>query len=181
VRYEPTDWITPRIRMQDVMCKCDNPDCSGKHLDPMERPRTVLMLGLAAALLHDYNFTITSCMRCEYHNMAVGGAEHSAHAHNCAIDIVSERWDDLALDAELQGVWSAIIVNPKKKMVHLDLHPSDRITRGHCDDAGCYHTVPFNRRHGSPLKKIVEWNLDEEDEPPPYVNAALQRGGTDGI
>ncbi len=180
MNYENDQWVAPRIRMADVKCKCSDPNCDGKHLDPQVRPRTTLMLGLAGVLLRDYNFTITSCMRCKGHNLDVGGAKDSAHIHNCAIDIVSEQWADIALDAELSGVWSAIIVNPDKKLVHLDLHPSDRVTRG-CVKAGRYCTVPYNRRYGSPLIEITDWNLDEPDEVPSYINAAMQRQGTDGV
>ena len=178
MNYQDDEWVGPRIRMADVKCHCADPLCSGKRLDPMIRPRTVLMLRLAGLLLRDYDFMVTSCMRCPEHNASVGGAEDSAHVHNCAIDIVSDRWQDVALDAEGQACWSAIIVDPEKKLVHLDLHPSDRVTRG-CVINGRYQTVPWNRRHGSPLSKIVEWNLDETCEVPGYVNAALQRAVID--
>ena len=180
MNYQDTAWITHRIRMTDVKCKCSDKGCSGKHLDPQARPRTVLMLKLAGVLLRDYDFKLTSVMRCAAHNKAVGGAPDSAHLHNCAIDIVSERWRDVALDAELQGVWSAIIVNPAKKLVHLDLHPSDRVTRG-CVVAGRYCTVPYSRRYGSPLTPVLAWNLDETAECPGYVNAHYQRSTPDGV
>jgi len=175
-----TDWVASRIRMTDVKCKCSDAACTGKRLDPQVRPRTALMLGLAGVLLRDYDFKVTSCMRCEAHNKAVGGAPDSAHIHNVAIDIVSERWADIALDAELQGVWSAIIVDPYKKLVHLDIHPSDRVTRGSVLE-GHYRTVPYSRRYGSPLAQVTAWNLDETAECPAYVNAWLERSTTDGV
>ena len=178
--YRDDQWIAPRIRMADVKCRCKDDSCDGKHLDPQVRPRTVLMLELAGVLLRDYDFKLTSVMRCPEHNRAVGGAIDSAHIHNCAVDVVSERWADIALDAELQGVWSAIIVNPVQKQIHLDIHPSDRVTRG-CVIAGRYCTVPYSRRYGSPLKPVYEWNLDEDTECPMYVNAHYQRQTTDGI
>lgn len=180
MNYRDDQWITSRIRMADVKCHCDDPTCSGKHLDPRVRPRTVLMLKLAGVLLRDYDFKLTSVMRCPAHNKAVGGAPDSAHIHNCAVDIVSERWSDIALDAELQGVWSAIIVNPVKKLVHLDLHPSDRVTRG-CVIAGRYCTAKHNRRYGGPLIPVTDWNLDETRECPAYVNARYQRSDTDSV
>jgi hypothetical protein len=138
------------------------------------------MLKLAGVLLRDYDFKLTSVMRCKAHNKAVGGAPDSAHLHNCAVDVVSERWRDIALDAELQGVWSAIIVNPVQKQIHLDLHPSDRVTRG-CVIAGRYCTANYSRRYGSPLTPVLAWNIDEDREPPGYVNAHYQRATTDGL
>ena len=188
-------YAAPRIRVERVKCKCDSPDCSGKLYDPIKRPRTALMLRYAGELLkeyencYDHSWHITSCQRCEYHNMAVGGAENSGHVHNVAIDIVTDGPVlDLVLLAEQQGVWSSIIWNLKTGQVHLDLHPDDKVRRGHVDSAGVYRVRVLGDRHGSPLRPayalsttVYAWNLDEEDDCPPYINAALQRSGTDGI
>ena len=182
MRYEEHDWVASVIRLGQVLCKCDDPACDGKHLDPKARPRTQKMLSLAGSLLkeyercYDHGWRITSCQRCVAHNKAVGGSPDSAHIHNCAIDIVTKGpIMDLVLLAEQQGCWSQINWSLEREQIHLDLHPDDKVRRGYRDVAGVYRVRAMGTRYESPLLKIVDWNVDETREPPGYVNAYLQR------
>ena len=182
--YRPTDVIAPRIRMADVQCHCSDPACPGKQFDPKIRPRTALMLELAGELLRGYplNVTVTSVQRCPAHNQKVGGSPNSAHVHNCGIDIVTDGpVMDLVLAAEQQGVWSQIHWNLAKCQIHLDLHPDDKVRRGYKDATGVYRVQCLGRRDGSPLRTVYAWNLDEADEPPTYITAAIQRSVPDGV
>ena len=188
MRYKEHDWAAPRIRMGQVACHCDDATCDGKHLDPETRPRTQLMLNFAGALLkeyelcYDHGWRISSCQRCEAHNKAVGGSPDSAHLHNVAIDIVTKGpVMDLVLLAEQQGCWSQINWSLERSQLHLDLHPDDFVRRGHLDSQGVYRVRKMGTRYGSPLVVVTAWNLDEECEPPAYVNGELQRSSTDSV
>ena len=186
--YGEHDYVAPRIRMERVACHCKDQTCSGKLLDSQVRPRTQKVLSYAGALLkeyehlYDHGWRITSCQRCEAHNKAVGGAPDSSHIHNCAIDLVTTGpIMDLVLLAEQQSCWSSIIWSVEKKQLHLDMHPDDKVRRGHKDAAGTYRVRAMGTRYGSPLTSVYDWNLDEERDPPAYVNASLQRSGTGGV
>jgi len=63
----------------------------------------------------------------------------------------------------------------EREQLHLDIHPDDKVRRGYRDVAGVYRVRAMGTRYGSPLLEIVAWNVDEEREPPSYVNAYLQR------
>jgi len=174
--------------MDRVACHCTNPACDGKFLDPQIRPRTQRMLKLAGELLqryeliYDHPYRITSCQRCVAYNKTVGGSRNSAHIHNVAIDIATEGPVlDLVVLAEEQCVWSQINWCLETGQIHLDLHPDDKVRRGHKDAAGVYRVRAMGTRYGSPLKPVFEWNIDEETECPKYVNAHYQRASTDGL
>lgn len=182
MNYQEHEFVAPRIRMERVACHCSNPTCDGKHLDPQARPRTQRMLKLAGELLqryellYDHSYRITSCQRCEAHNRAVGGSKNSAHLHNVAIDIATTGpVMDLVILAEEQCVWSQINWCLETNQIHLDLHPDDKVRRGHKDKAGVYRVRVMGTRYGSPLKPVFEYNLDEETECPMYINAYYQR------
>ena len=184
MRYDIDEYAAARIRMERVACHCDDPFCSGKHLDPVIRPRTQRMLTLAGELLrtyellYDHSYRITSCQRCEAHNKAVGGSKNSAHIHNVAIDLATVGpVMDLVILAEEQCVWSQINFCLETGQLHLDLHPDDKVRRGHKDAAGVYRVRAMGTRFGSPLKPVFEYNLDEETECPMYINAGFQRRG----
>ena len=188
MNYGEHEYVAPRIRMERVACKCSNPACKGKFLDPKIRPRTQKMLWLAGELiaryemLYDHSWKITSVQRCEAHNKAEGGSPDSAHIHNCAIDIVvGGPVMDLVILAEEQCAWSQINWCVETKQLHLDIHSDDKVRRGYRDAAGTYRVRAMGTRYGSPLKPIFDWNLDEEHDPPAYVNAALQRSVPDGV
>lgn len=182
MRHEEHDWVAPRIRMDRVACHCDDPACTGKHLDPQVRPRTQRMLRLAGELLqryellYDHGYRITSCQRCEEHNRAVHGSANSAHIHNVAIDIATNGpVMDLVMLAEEQCAWSQIHWCLETNQIHLDLHCDDKVRRGHKDAAGVYRVRVMGTRYGSPLKPVFEYNLDEDTECPAYINGHLQR------
>ncbi len=188
MRYETDDYVAARIRMDRVICHCDDPFCTGKHLDPQIRPRTQRMLTLAGELLrgyelcYDHSYRITSCQRCEAHNKAVGGSANSAHIHNVAIDLATEGpVMDMVLLAEDQCVWSQINWCLETGQIHLDLHPDDNVRRGHKDSAGVYRVRVMGTRFGSPLKPVFEWNIDEDTDCPAYISGHYQRSVIDGI
>ena len=68
-----------------------------------------------------------------------------------------------------------------QRKVHLDMHPDDKVRRGHKDAAGTYRVRVMGTRYGSPLTPVHDWNLDETREPPAYINADLQRSSADGV
>ena len=175
------DWVAPRIRARDIICKCGDV-CTHKTYDPLMHPRTRELLRRVGVLLSegDYNFTITSGFRCPSHNIVSGGATDSAHVHRCALDV--DFYDpgmsyDFYLAAERTGFFSGLILYPHMNMCHVDVHPNDRVARGHSYGKGESHVLRLGNRWGSPLRVFDFWNIDEKGEPPAYIVDAEERRG----
>jgi len=110
--------------------------------------------------------------------MAVGGAADSAHIHRVALDIKTEAAPyELALLAEAQGWYSGLLVYPWG--IHLDLHPNDRVVRGHSYGPKDNRFITFGKRKALRMPDIHAWNLDEKDKPPTYVAESLMREKVD--
>lgn len=177
------DWVAPRIRARDIVCRCDDA-CTHKKYDPIAHPRTRELLRRVGALLsdNDYSASISSGFRCPAHNTAVGGSSHSAHMHRCALDIKLHdpgMCFDFALAAEAMNWFSGILVYVHWNMVHVDVHPNDRVVRGHTMGDGGQHFLRYGNRWRSPLTILTAWNIDEPDEPPAYVAESLMRERVD--
>ena len=177
MRFKPDDWVAPGLRMNMLACKCDDPDCTHKTLDELVHRRSLLFFRAVGELLdaHVGWVKVTSALRCPAHNRKVGGATDSAHVHRLAIDIVPENSiQRLFHAAEAQNFYSAIIAYPEKNMMHLDVHSSDRVVRGHISSTGS-HLWRAGVRQGSGLDPVFEFNLDETDQAPDYVARAMER------
>jgi len=174
MRFAPSDWIAPHIRMEMLACKCGRA-CGYKDLDDVAHRRSLLFFRRVGELLRDYDrgFKISSALRCPTHNAEQGGAPNSAHIYKVAVDIHPEDGPNgLALAAEATGWFSAVIVYPWG--IHLDIHPDDRVTRGHSYGKREYHTWPYGNRKGL-LPTIYEWNLDYEIQKPEWLVEADTR------
>lgn len=177
-------FVAPRIRARDIICRCDDPACTHKRYDPLEHPRTRELIKRTGALLSrgDYNFSISSGFRCPAHNAAVGGSANSAHVHRCALDIKFHDPAmslDFALRCEAANWFSGILVYVHWNMLHVDVHPNDRVVRGHSFGKAAQHFLGMGDRFGSPLYDLYAWNLDEKMEMPAYVAAAMEREEVD--
>lgn len=174
------DFAAPHIRVRDFICKCDDPACSHKHYDPLTHPRTHALLRRVGDLLRDYElgFRISSGFRCAAHNASQGGAPDSAHVHRCAFDINTDGPPyELAVMAEAQGWYSGLLVYPWG--IHLDLHPNDRVVRGHSYGPKDNRFIRFGTRRGLRMLDVYAWNLDEKDKPPDYIADMLMRERVD--
>jgi hypothetical protein len=168
VRYGPDDWVAPHIRMNMLACKCGRA-CSYKDLDDTVHRRSFLFFRRVGELLKEYDrhFKISSGLRCPAHNAEEGGEPNSAHIYKVAVDIHgADGPNTLALMAEKTGWFSAIIVYPWG--IHLDVHPDDRVTRGHSYGKHEYHTWPYGNRKGL-LPTIYKWNSDYEIRKPGWL------------
>ena len=174
------DYAADRIRVRDFICKCDDPACTHKHYDPLTHPRTHALLRRVGDLLRDYElgFKISSGFRCPTHNLEVGGAPDSGHVHRCALDIRTDGPPyELALLAEAQGWYSGLLVYPWG--IHLDIHPNDRVVRGHSYGPKDNRFIRFGTRRGLKMPDVFAWNLDEDCDIPAYVAEAQSRERVD--
>ena len=174
------DWVAPKIRMSDILCRCGKPDCTHNHYGPLEHPRTRVLLRKVGALLQEYDlpFRITSGFRCGAWNQQQGGAKNSAHVHRCAVDVsLSAAPYEFALMCEAAGWFSGLLVYPWG--VHLDIHPSDGVVRGHSYGPGNNRFMPYGNRWNMNLPRVYEWNLDCSVKPPDYIAEILLREGVE--
>jgi len=175
VRYERDQFVAGHLRMADLACKCSEA-CSHKALDDVAHARSIAFFRAVGQLIDEYplHVRVTNALRCPAHNLEVGGAPDSPHVHRCAIDLIPEGpCYDLALAAEAANFFSGILVYPHMNMLHLDVHPSDRVVRGHSFGKGNEHFLGWGNRDGSPLYVLTEWNCDETLTPPGYIRATL--------
>lgn len=159
--YGPDDWVGPHIRMRDIACKCGE-DCGWKRLDSEKHKRSLLFFEHVGRMLDEYvgYVAINSGLRCPSHNLAVGGSGNSAHLHRVAVDLepdnsIQRLWHM----AEAANFFSGMIYYPSKHIIHLDIHPSNRVCRGlH----GPKHIQRLGLRGGSGLYPVLEENADED-------------------
>ena len=178
--YRADEWIAPHVRVGDILCRC-GAQCSHKDIDDAAHTRTVEFFRRVGEMMKDYPYrwTVTSGLRCPEHNANVGGKGDSAHVHRVAVDIQPQGpWGEVWGLAERAGFFSAIIAYPKRNLIHLDVHPSDRVVRGYNFGDGCEHYLTLGTRESAGLDPLLLWNLDETVKPPAYIAAALDRETT---
>jgi len=164
-----------------VTCKCGSPECTHATIDDMAHKRSIEFFRVIGTMMAAYPFrwSITSGFRCAAHNAHCGGKPDSAHFHKVACDIQTQGpWSEVWTLAEKTGFFSAIIAYPKKNLIHLDVHPSDRVVRGYNFGDGHEYYLTLGKREATSLDYLTAWNLDEPQTPPLYVQAALDRETT---
>jgi uncharacterized protein YcbK (DUF882 family) len=105
------------FKPEEFLCKCQNTDCRKADLDT----EFALTLDTLREML-GRPMVITSGVRCEKHNTAVGGAAKSKHVQRIAVDVSTNGWTSdekyelirLALLLKLGGV------GLHSKFIHLD-------------------------------------------------------------
>lgn len=182
MRLRPEQFVARGLHMGDLACKCDD-KCTHKGLDDAMHPRSFLFFWRVAQLLEEYalRVKVNSALRCPVHNATIGGSPDSAHIYMVAADLEPEGpVYDLAILAERMACFSGILVYPhagdkQTGVLHLDMHPNDRVVRGYSFGPKNNHFLRWGSRHGSPLEEVTEWNVDYNIQPPAYIREALQR------
>jgi len=157
--------------MADLACKCKD-ECTHKDLDDFGDRRSFLFFGRVARLIEDYDLPVrvSSALRCPAHNAGVGGSPDSAHIYAVAVDLQPEAAPyALALMADHMAFFNGIIVYPHSGVVHLDLHPSDRIVRGYSFGPKDMHLLRYGNRQDLPLTAVHEWNSSYTIRKPAHV------------
>lgn len=106
----------------EFLCKCDHDDC------PKELPTDEL--ADRVQLMRDklgYSITLSSGVRCERHNRAIGGVENSTHVRRIAVDIETLNSTDRGakLNAAIGAGFRAIGIG--RGFLHLDLRHFDTL------------------------------------------------------
>jgi len=116
------------FKMSDFECKCDlGEKCTAVKMDMA----TIIMLdGLRMEL--GEALTVTSGVRCEYHNNKIGGDEDSFHLLGKAVDLGAKngRQKGRIVRAAIKHGFTGIGV-PKGKFVHLDTRPGVLVIFGY--------------------------------------------------
>ena len=60
-------------------------------------------------------------------------------------------------------------------MLHLDMHPNDRVVRGYSYGKRDDHFLRWGNRDDGPLELVLDWNADYRIPPPQYIKEALDR------
>ena len=173
--YSLDDFVAPHLRMRDLACRCDDPDCGYKSLDNPYHARSLVFFRRVGELIREYPgyVKVNSALRCPVHNAVIGGAPNSAHIHRCAIDLEPDTpVQRLFHLAESANFFSGILLYEDLNMLHLDVHPDDMVRRSVW---GSKHVNKVGRRSGSGLDILFEWNGDEMAKPPDYVRREQER------